>query len=353
MGLKLHRKSPKKVGDAPGTIVYVGDVKDSEITFTLTTYDPNNFSEEKISQEYLSTIIQKPGIKWLDISGIHKTELLAKIGEEFIIHPLILEDIANTAEQAKIENHDELIYVVLKMFYVDSQNEIRMEHINFILKKNLVISFQETPEDVFGPVRNRIKEGRKKLRASGSDYLLYALIDTIVDDYFTVVRKLGEQIDDLRKSITNNAQQSHLQIIDKIYEEVLVIQKSIEPVEKFIPEIEDYDSPLIDDSNSVYFHDLHDHINQIISTIEAVKEKISSMNDHYIAVISNRTNEVMKTLALVATICAPITLIAGIYGMNFQHMPELSSPFAYPTVLAIMVGVGLSLFSYFKKKKWV
>jgi len=351
--LNLHRKHSKKPGDSPGTIVYVGDQKDVEIKLQLITYDATNFSEQEISIDEISKIKDKPGIKWLNVTGIHQPELIERIGKQFDVHSLVLEDIANSTQQPKIEAYPEIIYAVLKMFYIDSKDEIRMEHTNFILKKNILISFQESQGNVFEPVRKRIRDGRKKLRESDSDYLFYALVDAIVDHYFSVIHQIGEKADILKRSITNNANKNDLVVLDKLQEEVLVIQHSIEPVEKIFPELKDYESTLIKESNSIYFRDLHDHIMQVSSTTNALKEKISSINDFYLSAVSNRTNEVMKTLALVATICVPITVVAGIYGMNFQYMPELSSPFAYPIVLASMAGIGLSLYGYFRKKKWV
>jgi len=353
MVLRLFKKHSKKVGEAPGTIVYTGDVIDSKTYLQLITYDINSFQEKEISVDEISGILNDEGMKWLNVIGIHNPELIEKIGRQFDVHPLVLEDIANTSQQPKIEDYSELIFSTLKMFYVDSQGELKMEHINFVLKKNILISFQEMPGDVFEPVRKRIQVGRKRLRESGHDYLLYCLMDAIIDNYFVVLLSIVEKIDALKKSITANPKKYDLMILDKLQEEIAVIQQSVEPLKKIIPEIDDLDSPLIEDSHSIYFRDLHDHINQISSTTFAIKDKLSSMTDFYLSAVSNRTNEVMKTLALVATICVPMTVVAGIYGMNFQYMPELSSPLGYPLVLTSMAGIALSLYSYFRRKKWI
>ena len=352
MVLKLFKKHKKIVGEAPGTIVYTGDVTDSKTHLELIKYDANSFQQSEISFEEISNILKDDGMKWLNVVGIHQTELIEKIGQQFDIHPLVLEDIANISQQPKIEDYSDLIFSTMKMFHVDSQGEIRMEHINFVLKKNILISFQEIPGDVFEPVRKRIQVGRKRLRESGHDYLLYTLMDAIVDNYFVILLGIGEKIESLKKSISTNAKKEDLIVLDKLQEEISVIQQSIEPMKKIIPELDDYDSPLIEDSHSIYFRDLHDHINQISSTTFAIRDKLSSMTDFYLSVVSNRTNEVMKTLALVATICVPLTVVAGIYGMNFQYMPELSSPIGYPLVLISMAGIALSLYGYFKRKKW-
>ena len=353
MKFNIFRQSSKKPGEAPGTIVYVGAERTENIELSLVTYDQNNMSEEIISPDQLDSIHQTPGIKWLNVSGIHNPELIEKIGNKFDVHKLVLEDIVNTTQQPKIENFPDCIYVVVKMFYVDSNSEIRMEHINFLIKKNILISFQEVNGDVFEPVRKRLRDGRKKIRESNSDYLLYALIDAVVDGYYDVIRKFGEKMSDLKKSITHNASQNDLIELDKLYEEILILEHSVVPIQKILPDLDDFDSPLIHDSNFIYFRDLQDHLNQITLTIDAIKDKLSSMNEYYLSVVSNRTNEIMKTLALVATICVPITVIAGIYGMNFQNMPELESPIAYPIVLLSMTGVGISLLGYFKRKKWI
>lgn len=353
MGLHLFRKSTKNPGDAPGTIVYVGDATNEKINLELITYGEALFSEKEISTGDISNIETKPGIKWLNVSGIHEPELIQKIGTQFDIHKLVLEDIANTARHAKIEDYSESIYAILKMFYVDSDNEIKMEHINLILKKNLILSFQESKGDVFEPVRKRIRDKRKKIYESDSDYLFYALIDAVVDNYFIILRKIGERIDVLKKSITHNAQKEDLLVLDTLQNDVIIIKNSILPLANLFKEIDDYESPLISESNSIYFRNLQDHIDQVLSSITAVSDKLSSMNDYYLSVVSNKTNDVMKTLALVATICVPITVIAGVYGMNFQYMPELSSPIAYPIVLGSMVAVGLSLYGYFRRKMWV
>ncbi|MGY5143688.1 MAG: magnesium/cobalt transporter CorA [Candidatus Nitrosopumilus sp. bin_32a] len=353
MRLPLFRKSSKKPGDSPGTIVYVGDVTNEKIELELINYDVASFSEEEILINDIHTIEEKSGIKWLNVTGIHDTNLVCEIGTKFDIHKLVLEDIVNTARHAKIEEYCDSLYAILKMFYVDANDEIRMEHINLILKKDFVISFQESKGDVFEPIRKRIRDGKKKIHESGSDYLFYALIDAIIDNYFVILRKIGERIDLLKKSIAFNVDKENLLVLDILQNDVLVLQNSIIPLESLLNEIEDGDSQLIHESNLIYFRNLHDHISQILSSLSAVKDKLSSMNDYYISAVSNKTNEIMKTLALVATICVPITVIAGIYGMNFQYMPELSSPIAYPMVLGSMAGVGLTLYGYFRRKKWV
>lgn len=351
MVLRLFKKS-EKIGQAPGTITYTGDITDKEVTMSLTLYNEASIEEKEISIEDLSDL-QRPEMKWLNVLGIHNLEILEKIGNFLNIHPLVLEDIANINQHPKIEEYDDFVYVVLKMYYIDNSGDIKSEHLNFLLKDKILVSFQEITGDVFDPVRKRLQAGRKKIRNSNSDYLFYALMDTIVDNYVVITRKLAEKIDEIKRKITINANQSNLVELDRLSEDVSIILHSIEPLEKIIPELEDYELPFIDETNSIYFRDLQDHVNQTLSAFNVVKDRLTTMNDYYLSVVSNRTNEVMKTLALVATLCVPITVIAGIYGMNFQNMPELSSKYGYPVVLSVMAGIGLSLFGYFKKKRWV
>lgn len=353
MGLKLFRKSLKKPGDAPGSVVYVGENKTDEIKLQFINFYEKSVLEEEIDLERLSEIDEKLGVSWLNVTGIHDPELIKKIGNHFDIHKLVLEDVVNTNRISKIEEYSDSIYAILKMFYVDSKDEIKMEHLNLILKKNFLISFQEYTDDVFEPIRNRIREGKKKIHESNSDYLFYALVDAVTDNYFVVIRKIMEKIDLLKKSITHYASKENLIIMDSLQDDLLVIQNAIQPLEKIFLNFSEYESELIDESNMIYFRNVNDHISQVLSSLEVAKEKLFSLNDYYLSVVSHRTNEVMKTLALVATICVPITVIAGIFGMNFQHMPELSHPYSYPIVLSSMAGIGIALFSYFKRKRWV
>lgn len=353
MGLKLFRKSSKKPGDSPGSIVYVGENKTEKIKLQLINFHEKSVFEEEIDSDRLSVIDEKSGVCWLNVTGIHDPKLITKIGSHFDIHKLVLEDVANTNRISKIEEYSDSIYVILKMFYLDSNDEIKMEHVNLILKKNLLISFQEYEDDVFEPVRNRIRDGRKKIHESNSDYLFYALIDAVTDNYFVVIRKIIEKIDTLKKSITHTTSKDSLIVMDSLQDDLLVIHNSIQPLEKIFLDLSEYESDLINESNLIYFRNINDHITQILSSLDVAKEKLSSLNDYYLSVVSHRTNEIMKTLALVATICVPITVIAGVFGMNFQYMPELSYPYSYPIVLSSMGGIGIVLFSYFKKKKWI
>lgn len=352
--VRLFKKSGVKPGLAPGTITHIGE-KTEVSKIQIVDFDKEQLSEKEIKNvEECFTLFEKPTITWINIIGLHNVKIIEKIGMHLGIHPLVLEDIVNTNQHPKVEDYNNFIFLVLKMFDFDIlKNEVIMEHLSIVAGSNFVISFMETDSDVFEPVLVRIREGRKTLRKSKSDYLMYALLDAIVDNYFIVLEKIGERIEELEKKIVQYPRSHNLRTLHKLQDEMLVIQKSVFPLRRFIPTLERLNSPLISTSNAIFFRDVSDHLIQIADIIEATSNKLSAMNSLYLSVITQKTNEVMKILALIGTIFIPVTFLAGIYGMNFQFMPELASPFGYPIVLAVMVGIGISMLAYFKKRKLV
>ncbi len=350
---KLFKKSGIKPGSAPGTIVHIGEKKIDVSKIQIIDFDKEKLSETEIKNiEECFSFFEQPTITWTNIIGLHDVKIIEKIGMKLGIHPLVLEDIVNTNQHPKVEDYDDFIFLVLKMFgFDDSKNEVKMEHLSILCGSNFILSFMETANDVFEPVRIRIREGRKTMRQSKSDYLMYALLDAIVDNYFIVLERIGEKIEELEKKIVQSPKPYNLKKLHKLQDDMLVIQKSVLPLRKFIPTLEHLKSSLISSSSAIFFRDVSDHIIQITDTIEATNNKLSAMNSLYLSVISQKTNEVMKILALIATIFIPVTFLAGVYGMNFRFMPELESPFGYPIVLGIMAGIGFSMIAYFKKKK--
>lgn len=351
--VRLFRRSGRKPGNAPGTIIHLGERKTEISKIQIIDYNKNQLTEKEIENiEECYPFFNKPTISWVNFVGLHQVEVIEKVGKQLSIHPLILEDILNTDQHPKVENYDDFIFLVLKMFQFDEvNNELKMEHMSIICGTNFVLSFTETENEVFEPVRVRIREGRKTLRQSKSDYLMYVLVDAIVDNYFIVLEKIGEKIEELEKRIVQDPKPENLSTLHKLQDDMLVIQKMIMPLRRLIPTIERLQSPLISKSNAIFFRDVGDHLTQITYSIETINNKLTSMNSLYLSVIGQKTNEVMKLLALIATIFIPITFLAGVYGMNFQFMPELSSPIAYPMVLTAMTIIGISILFYFKKRK--
>jgi magnesium transporter len=253
-----------------------------------------------------------------------------------------------------MEDFDNYLFIVLKMLqYNDLENETRTEQVSIILGSNYVISFQEDEGDVFGLIRERIRANRGRTRKMGADYLAYSLIDAIVDNYFMVLEKIGEQIEDIEDELVKNPTPEVLHTIHSLKRELIFLRKSVWPLREVISRLERWESPLIDKSIDIYLRDVYDHTIQVIDALETFRDMLSGMLDIYLSSISNRMNEVMKVLTIIATIFIPLTLITGIYGMNFRYMPELDSPWGYPMVFLVMLAVSAVMLMYFRRKKWL
>jgi magnesium transporter len=352
---KLMKKRSKKAGLPPGTLIHIGERKTEEIKITIMDYDETQFQEKEAKTfEECFPYKGRPTVTWVNVDGIHQVQTLEKLGECFELHPLTLEDILNTDQRPKIEDFGEYMYVVLKMFsYDDKSNEILIEQVSLILGANFVLSFQENVGDVFNPIRERIRSGKGKIRKMGADYLVYALLDAIVDNYFIILEKIGEQIEFLEEKLVINPVPETLNIIHKLKKEMLFFRKSVWPLREVISVLERGESQLIKGSTKIFLRDVYDHNIQIIDTIEMLREMLSGMLDIYLTGISNRLNAVMKVLTIIATIFMPLTFIAGVYGMNFKFMPELEWHWGYPVILLTMFAISISMLVYFKRKKWL
>jgi magnesium transporter len=351
----LIKKRSKKAGLPPGTLVHIGEKKAEEIKITIVDYDETQF-QEKFSKTFDECFIfrDKSTVRWINVDGIHHVETLEKLGDCFGIHPLTLEDILNTDQRPKIEDFGDYLYIVLNMFsHNDKNSEILKEQISLILGPNFVLSFQEKEGDVFNPIRERIRSGKGRTRKMGADYLVYALLDSIVDSYFIILEKIGEQIEFLEEKLVINPAPETLNIIHKLKRKMLFFRKSVWPLREVISVLERGESPLTKASTRIYFRDVYDHIIQIIDTIETLREMLSGMLDIYLTGISNRLNAVMKVLTIIATIFMPLTFIAGVYGMNFKFMPELEWRWGYPVIVLTMFAISISMLVYFKRKKWL
>ena len=292
-------------------------------------------------------------VTWINLDSIHQLDTIEAVGSHFKLHPLTMEDIVNTEQRPKMENYDDYIFVVLKMLdYVQEGDELSVEQVSLILRPNLVLSFQEREGDVFDPVRERIRFGKGRMRKEGSDYLAYALMDAVVDHYFLILEKVGERIETLEEELVASPAKKTLQTISKLKREMLFLRRSVWPLRELISSILRGESPVILDSTLVYFRDIYDHTVQLIDTIETYREMLSGMVDIYLSSISNKTNEIMRVLTVLATVFMPLTFIAGVYGMNFENMPELHWRWSYFVVLAVMAGVAISMLLYFRRKKW-
>jgi len=277
-----------------------------------------------------------------------------KLGDCFSLHPLVLEDILNTDQRPKIEDHGEYIYIVLKMLHKVNRAEFAAEQISIILGKNFVISFQEGIKgDAFDLIRERIRSGKGRIRGFGTDYLVYSLIDAIVDNYFVILEEIGERIENIEDELVKNPQAQTLHRIHGFKREMIYLRKAVWPLREVISALERKESPLVKDTTSIYLRDVYDHTIQVIDTIESYREMLSGMLDIYLSSISNRMNEIMKFLTVIGTIFIPLTFIVGIYGMNFEFIPELKWRYGYFIVISGMSAIAVLMLFYFKKKKWL
>ncbi len=335
--------------------MYIGKEKTEKVKVTCINYDGSHFEEKELKTiDECFPLKAKPAAIWVNIDGIHQPDNIENIGKQFKIHPLVLEDIMNTGQRPKMEDFDDYLFVVLKMLHYDEEeNETKTEQVSLILGSNYVISLQENEGDVFDSIRERIRSDRGRIRKMGADYLAYSLIDAIVDNYFTVLEKIGEKIEDIEDELVKNPTPDVLHTIHHLKRELIFLRKSVWPLREVISRLERWESPLIDKSIDIYLRDVYDHTIQVIDALETFRDMLSGMLDIYLSSVSNRMNEVMKVLTIIATIFIPLTLIAGIYGMNFKYMPELDWAWGYPIVYVIMLAIGVVMLIYFRRKRWL
>lgn len=352
---RLFKKTSKKAGLPPGTLVHIGEKKTEKVKITIIDYDGEQFQEKEARTiEECVPFRDKPTVTWINLDGIHDLEIVEKFGKHFDLHPLVLEDILNTGQRPKLEDLEDYIFLVLKMLYCDEkEKEIKAEQVSIIIGSNFVISFQEREGDVFNPIRERIRNGKGRIRKMGADYLAYALMDAIVDNYFLILEILGENVEALEEELVTDPRTETLQAIHKLKREMIFLRKSIWPLREVVSGLERGESPLVKESTGIYLRDVYDHTIQVMDMVESFRDMISGMLDTYLSSLSNRMNEVMKVLTIIATIFIPLTFIAGIYGMNFRFMPELGWRWGYPTLWAVVAIIAFSMVVYFRKKKWL
>jgi len=354
--MKFYQSLAKPPGTAPGTIAFEGDRKLEKVRLRMFRYD-RDFFEEKEFEDVASCVAasRERGIKWINLDGLHDAGVLKQLGDAFHIHPLVLEDIANTTQRPKVESYDHHLYVVVKMFYLDGTgDDVIAEQMSFVLGDHYVLSFQERVGDVFEQVRQRIRTGGAGyIRKHGPDYLLYALLDAIVDHYFVILEKVGDALEDADDRLGREVGADSLREIHELKKKILFLKKSTWPLRELFSSLVRLDSPMIKKDTVVFMRDVYDHVTQVLDNLENFREMVSGLTDLYQTSMGNRMNEVMKVLTIIATIFIPPTFVAGIYGMNFENMPELHSRFGYFFVLGVILTSMFSMLCYFRKKKWI
>ncbi len=342
-----------KTGAPPGTLIYLGEERSERVKITLIEFDEHALIEKDFYDvDECMTYINPNMVKWINVDGIHDIKIIERIGQMFNIHPLTLEDIVHTEQRAKFEDYEHYVVSIMKMIYYEK--ELKSEQLSIVLMKNLVISFQEVHGgDAFDMVRNRIRHGKGRIRKFGADYLSYALLDAVIDCYFSILERIGDKIELLEAALTANPVPATLTELHHMKREMIFLRKALWPTRELINNIQRSETFLLEKSTEIYFRDLYDHSVRVIDTVETYRDLLSGMMDIYLSSTSNKMNEVMKVLTIISTIFIPVTFIAGIYGMNFEHMPELHNKWSYPILWVIMITIMLSLVMYFKRKKWL
>ncbi|CAF4991635.1 unnamed protein product, partial [Rotaria magnacalcarata] len=285
---------------------------------------------------------------------VHDHDLITRLGRRFNIHPLVVADIETTEQRTKLDVFEDTLFLVGKMIYPDIQQQItHIEQISFYLKENILITFQETSKDIFEPIKNRIRQNKGRIRRSKIDYLFYSLVDRIVDQYMDVLDIIGTKVESIDHQLMRTLSRDTLETIYDLKREMLYFRRSISPLKEIINKLQkEEETQIMNESTNIYLKDLFDHVVQVNDTIDTYREMLSSFIDFYMMLNSNAMNEVVKTLTIISTIFIPLTFVVGVYGMNFENMPEIRWKYGYFVVLGFMVVLAVTMLSCFKRKKW-
>lgn len=352
----MQKKDKQKIfGLPPGSVVFTGNQKVDKVVIHHLQYDEKKLEENTFDNQ--SEIAFEPSldelVDWYDMRGLHDTNLLESIGKTFEIHPLILEDVADVRQRPKFEEYEKGVFVIVRAFTFDrKENKLKTEQVAIYFRKGLLISFQENESDLFAAVRNRVHAGRGKVRSKGTDYLTYALLDNIIDNYFVVFDEIQDVMENLEEKLLNNPDSSIKSQIHHLKKELLVVRKSISPLREAINQFSKTDSTHVEENTTVYIRDVYDHTIQIMDLNETQRDILNGMQDLYISEISFKMNQVMQVLTIITTIFVPLSFLAGLYGMNFEKIPELKHENGYFILLGVMFMIFVGSLIFFKKKKW-
>jgi magnesium transporter len=352
---RMISRRVQEAGLAPGTPVHIGERRTESTKITVFEYDESFVQERELgSVEECGQCKESKGVVWINIDGIDDIPVVEAIGKIFGIHPLVQEDIVNTYQRPKVDEYDNYLFAIVKMLYEEQTNNVlQTEQVSIIVMPHLVISFQEREGDVFNPVRERIRTGKGMVRQRGSDYLAYCLIDAIVDHYFLIMEDLEDRILPLEEQVIDDPQPPVLKRIHGLKNDLVFLRRSLWPLREMLARLDRDQLPLIQVDTRPFLRDVHDHTIQIIELLESFQDILSGLMDVYLTSISIRMNNIMKLLTIIATIFIPLTFVAGVYGMNFRYMPELSWRWGYPAVLGLMALIFIGMLVFFKRKKWL
>ncbi|MBN1341030.1 MAG: magnesium/cobalt transporter CorA [Phycisphaerae bacterium] len=348
----MFRKRHPPAGARPGTLVINGDA--SKPTVRVMEYTAEAVQEHELADvQELRGLLARDSLSWIDVEGLGDEQVLRSIADIFELHPLALEDVVNVPQRPKVENYEKHLLYITRMAILDDAYAIHAQQISIYLGPNFVLTFQEDHQDVLDPVRTRLRQGKGPIRKSGPDYLAYAIIDAVIDAYYPILESYGEILESLEDEIVEQPRRSILRRIHQMKRELLSVRRAIWPQREAINSLIRDENPLISDAVRVYLRDCYDHCIQIIDVVETYRELASGLMDVYLSSLGNRTNDVMKVLTIMASIFIPLTFMAGVYGMNFEHMPELRTRYGYPVLMAAMIAVAVGMVMFFRRKGWL
>lgn len=351
MGFYFRTRS-KKAGLSPGSLVYGGVPREHAPSMEAITYGPDHM--ETVQLASISDLSVPEGqLLWLNVNGVHNTALLAEIGSRFGIHDLAMEDVASTLQRAKVDDFGDHIVITIRMFSRQRVADLFSEQVALVVGDGFVISFQERPGDVFDPVRERLRKGAGRLRKMGPDYLAYALMDIIVDDYFVSLEAVSDDLEELENDVLDGELNDATARLRKLRATLIMTRRAAWPLREAVARLLNREMALLQPETIPYIRDLHDHVVQVMDIVESLRDVVGSIHDLHMASISNRMNEIMKFLTIIGTIFIPLTFIAGLYGMNFAWMPELAWKWGYPVALGAMALLAGILVVYFRRKNWL
>lgn len=352
--LSSLKANAEKVGQAPGTLLYVGDRLADKTYATYIEYDPQYYQEAPFEEfEENGPYQEQSNVSWIKLQGLDNVALLSEIGKHFSLHPLVLEDILNTEQRPKIDTYSEYIFIVVRLVNWNKEEQtLESEQLSMVLGKSWVLTFQEKASQVFAEIHERLRAGHTHIRTLGADYLAYAMIDKVVDRYFTVLEGLGEAIENLEDQIILRASQQDLYAIHALRRELLQLRRSLWPLRDIINTLQRDEINILSNDTQIYLHDVYDHTMHLIESMESLRDLVGTLQESHMSSQSNTLNQQMRLLTVITTMFMPLTLITGIYGMNFKNMPELEWEYGYFMVLGLMVTILLSMGCFFWRKRW-
>jgi magnesium transporter len=352
---RRKKKISAKTGLPPGSLVYVGRAEPGRSIVTVTDYDADRLVEHEVrAPKELQPVLGSPSTAWVNVDGLGQVDVIAALGESFHIHHLLMEDVLNTTQRPKIEVHDEYFFLVLKMLRFDDETEdLVSDQTSLVVGPGFVLSFNERESGAFDQLRERIRSGSARIRKAGSDYLAYCLIDVIVDQYFVLLEKFSERLEIAEEQLVTNPAPQLLKGIHRLKMDLIALRRSVWPLREVINNLVRGDTALIQPATLPYLRDVYDHTIHAAELIESFRDVVSGMLDIYLSSNSNKLNEIMKVLTIIATIFIPLTFISGWYGMNFENMPELKWAWGYPMVIGLALGTVTTMLLFFRRRKWL